>query len=91
MLVVEIESLLAGRRAAWAGQPALFTQRLMAADSLALYRACIKTLHEELERDPLREKTGPLHRLGQLVQMEMCRLEEKDSLWQPTPLMEELV
>lgn len=46
LLAEEFESLLARRRGAWAGKPTEYEARLIQADALQLYIACLRELRE---------------------------------------------
>lgn len=48
-LALEVEILLAERRAAWIHDPGAFERRLVAAAPVALYRACLKALKEKFQ------------------------------------------
>ncbi len=64
MLALEVEVLLAERRAAWVDDPASIEERVAAADPLVLYYSCLKALKGKFKRLCL---TAIDNRLCQLV------------------------
>jgi len=69
-LAEEIDAMLAKRRAFWEGHPYAFEQRLIAANPLVLYAACLVTFHASFERFPYHavdDLTDFIHFLGQEI------------------------
>jgi hypothetical protein len=74
MLAVEIEVLLAERRAAWVHDLGAFEKRLAAAEPPVLYRACLEALKEKFQKLVFEAPVEPLRRFGRFLDTETQRL-----------------
>jgi hypothetical protein len=74
MLAVEIEVLLAKRRAAWVHDLGAFEKRLAAAEPLVLYRACLEALKEKFWDLAFEAPVEPLRRFARSLETETRRL-----------------
>jgi hypothetical protein len=70
ILALEVETLIAVRRAAWLYNTAGYVQRLGDADPLALYRASLKALMEKIKTFDQDGMTGPINQLLHFIRHE---------------------
>ena len=79
MLVEEVESLIAQRRAAWNQErdPAMFDKRMMATDPFTLYLACLEALGEKFTRFAHQVEDDLTRQFTQFVHAEIQALCER--------------
>ena len=93
MLVEEVEVLIGQRRAAWERHhpSANFDRRLVAADPLLLYCACLEALLERIASFPLKAGNGPHQDFAHYLRAEIRTLRQRGD-WPPeVPPLSELL
>jgi hypothetical protein len=90
LLAQEVEILLAQRRAAWEHDPETFDRRLVAADPLALYLACLEAIRQRFAHFPNTEDDFMV-KFKHTIKAEIDHLKDEWSPVLPMPTLEAIL